>query len=170
MNKSHLLFLGLILFFSMSSCEKDDLCIPEEAATTRLIIVFTDTNNPLLRKPVANLRVFDRELEEAVPLDDTGATSLTAVDSIAIPLRIASGFTGLSFVRTLNGNANADAIDFNYTVGEEYINRACGFRAVYTDLTGQLLPENPPAPWIRNLIVRNSNVVSNQDIHVEIRH
>ena len=170
MNNPKLLLLGLILLTALSSCEKDDLCVPEEAATPRLIVIFTDQNNPLNRKPVANLQVIDQESQTAAPLNETGAQSLAAVDSIAIPLRIIPGSTQYSFERTLNGTLNKDALNFNYTVGQEYINRACGFRATYNDLEIEQPVETPSSPWIRNIIIRNSNVLSNQDIHVEIRH
>ncbi|BAO55595.1 DUF6452 family protein [Nonlabens marinus] len=170
MNNSRLLLLGLIFTTVLASCEKDDLCVPEEAATPRLIVIFTDENNPLNRKPVASLQVIDQESQTAAPLNETGALTLTAVDSIAIPLRIIPGNTMYSFERTLNGTLNKDALNFNYTVDQEYINRACGFRAIYKDLEIDQPAETPSSPWIRNILIRNSNVLSNQDIHVEIRH
>jgi hypothetical protein len=170
MNRFHLLLIVIIVFCSMSSCEKDDLCIPEEAATPRLIILFTDNNNFSLRKPVENLQVLDRISGNPAPLNADGAETLSQVDSIAIPLRIEPGNSQFSFNRTLNEALNSDAIDFNYIVGEAYINRACGFKAIYTELTAERLPESPSAPWIRSIIIKESSVTSNQDIHVEIRH
>jgi hypothetical protein len=170
MNRFHLLLILMIFFCSMSSCEKDDLCIPEEAATPRLIIIFTDSNNFLIRKPVEGLQVLDRNSENPAPLNADGAETLSQVDSIAIPLRIEPGNSQFSFIRRLNGAVNSDPIDFNYIVGEEYINRACGFKAIYKELTAERPAESPSAPWIRSIIIRDSSVTSNQDIHVEIRH
>jgi len=170
MNRISFLLLVCTLLFLISSCEKDDLCIPEEAATPRLIIIFTDRNNELIRKPVESLQVIERDSETPAPLNEMGAQTLTAVDSIAIPLRIESGTTQYFFQRTLNGTQNRDAINFSYTVGEEYINRACGFKAIYTNLSAEQEAETPPEQWIRVVNVRNPSVTSNQDIHVEIRH
>ncbi len=170
MNKYSLLVILLVILCSMASCEKDDLCIPEEAATPRLIILFTDNNNPLIRKPVESLQVIESISGTAVPLNAAGVQVLTQVDSIAIPLRIDQNTTQYRFERTLNGALNPDPINFNYTIGEQYINRACGFKAIYSELTRDIPLETPANPWIRNVLVRNSTITSNQDIHVEIRH
>ncbi|WP_194850758.1 DUF6452 family protein [Nonlabens antarcticus] len=170
MNKSKLLIVGILLCTIMSSCEKDDLCIPEEAATPRLIILFKDSNNPLIRKPVSDLQVIEIASNTAAPLNDAGNTRLTQVDSIAIPLRINASMSEYDFVRILNGATNADPINFTYVSAPEYINRACGYKAVYNELTATPVTESPSAQWIRNIIVKNSSVTSNQDVHVEIRH
>lgn len=174
MNRFQIFILLLLIVCIFSSCEKDDLCVPEEAATPRLIIVFVDARNQLLRKPVASLEVIEQEGEISVPLNETGSTMLTQVDSIAIPLRVDQSFTNFSFSRTLNGAVNADNINFSYSQGEVYINRACGFRAIYNDLQADRPDEDPLNLWITSVTIGNGvepvDVTSNNDIHVTIRH
>jgi len=170
MSKNQILIFLLVLACTFSSCEKDDLCIPEELDIPRLVIVFVDDRNQLLRKPVANLQVLETEGNTPIALDNTGSTTLTQVDSIAIPLRIDASLSEFAFLRTLDGSENSDPINFEYVQDEEYLNRACGFKSIYTDLIADRLAETPDNPWITNVIIRNPDVTSNQDIHVEIRH
>ena len=84
---------------------------------------------------MASLQVFETGDNTAVPLNTDGATTLTDVDSIAIPLRIDQDNTSFAFTRSLNGSDNSDAITFEYEPDEEYLNRACGFKAIYNNLT-----------------------------------
>jgi len=153
-----------------SSCEKDDLCIPDELDIPRLVVVFVDAGNQLLRKPVQQLQVIESNSNMAVALNDEGATMLTQVDSVSIPLRRDLNNPLYNFVRTLNTVENQDGINLSYEPEEIYLNRACGFTSVYNDLTANLVVEPQGQNWISAVIVRNPDVTSNQDIHVEIRH
>ena len=175
MNKQQLILLLLIAICMMASCSKDDLCIPEDAATPRLIVVFVDANNGLLRKPVEQLEIYETGNDSvAITLNGLGETSLTEVDSIAIPLRIDPDTgdrksTQFDFVRTLATIEISSTIDFEYLQNEIYINRACGFQAIFNELDANL--ETPPINgWITSLTVQQRDVTSNNDIHVEIRH
>ena len=122
------------------------------------------------RKDVDGLQVFDRETDTAIPLNASGELSLTAVDSIALPLPIDGSIAEYRFTRTSNGAVNPDDINFTYNQDQIYLNRACGFKAIFNDLDVERITENPVNPWITNVLIRNNNVTSNQDIHVEIRH
>ena len=95
---------------------------------------------------------------------------LTQVDSVSIPLRRDLNNPLYNFVRTLNTVENQDGINLSYEPEEIYLNRACGFTSVYNDLTANLVVEPQGQNWISAVIVRNPDVTSNQDIHVEIRH
>ncbi|SCX89688.1 hypothetical protein SAMN05192588_0156 [Nonlabens sp. Hel1_33_55] len=170
MNRNQIIAILLVIACCFSSCEKDDLCIPEELDIPRLVIVFVDARNSLLRKPVESLQVINEEAGVAVALDGTGALTLTQVDSIAIPLRIDQNFTDFEFTRTLNGAVNGDPIRFEYVQEEIYLNRACGYGATFLDLTAIRPDEDPANPWITNVTVRDRDVTSKNDIHVEIRH
>lgn len=170
MNKNRFIALLLLVTCIFSSCEKDDLCIPAELDIPRLVVVFVDARNQLVRKPVASLQVFETGDNTAVPLNTDGATTLTAVDSIAIPLRIDQDNTSFAFTRSLNGSDNSDGITFEYEPDEVYLNRACGFKAIYNNLTFTRPQENPENPWITRVTIRTTDVTSNNDIHVEIQH
>lgn len=171
MSKNQILIFLLVLACTFSSCEKDDLCIPEELDIPRLVVVFVDARNQLLRKPVQQLQVIDSSSNMAVALNDEGATSLTQVDSVSIPLRRDLNSPLYNFVRTLETVENRDGISLTYEPEEVYLNRACGFTSIYNNLTADVIEEPQEQNWISTVIVRTPNVTSsNQDIHVEIRH
>ncbi|AZQ43762.1 DUF6452 family protein [Nonlabens ponticola] len=167
-NRIIIIFIALI-GLSTSSCERDDLCIPEDDTTPRMIVIFTDRLNPSERKDVASLRVNEVDRDEFAPLNRDGATSLTQVDSIALPLRSDQGLTDFTFIQSLNQVDSFDDVAFEYEVDQEYISRACGFKSVYENLITTLQP-NADDPWIDSIIVLETEINDNQDIHVEIRH
>lgn len=160
----------LLLTIGLSSCEKDDLCDPSLSVTPRLIITFVDNLNPLERKSVDELQVKEIGSSTFAPLNSTGVLSLTAVDSIAIPLRTDNNRTSYDFIRTDATGINIDNIDFNYSLEEEYLNRACGFKINYNNLEAIHTAETAGIQWIRNVRVVNTQVTSNNDIHIEVRH
>ena len=172
MNRGFIItILCCILAFASSSCEKDDLCPTDIAATPRLILVFKNQSNPLLSKAVNSLQI--REVGETAfaPLDATGSTTLTSVDSVAIPLKFDTAGTMYEMIRTDDaGDVNIDTISFIYELGEEYVNRACGFKAIYNNVQAVVSPEPPLQRWIQTAVVLQANVISNNAAHVEIRH
>ncbi len=171
MNKKVLVLLVIVWCSVLSSCQRDDLCVPDELDFPRLVVVFVDARNQLVRKPVETLEVLEINDSILLPLNATGATRLTQVDSIAIPLRIDQSITQLEFIQRLSTNAvNRSPVDVNYIQEEQYVNRACGFIPEFNNLSLDR-PDNPAMDeWITNFIIRTPDVTSNQDIHVEIRH
>ncbi|WP_124981101.1 DUF6452 family protein [Nonlabens xiamenensis] len=166
MSKESFWVLVIFFFAGISSCEKDDLCTPDQAVTPRLIIQFKDQFNPLMAKAVPSLQVREIGATDFAPLNDSGATMLSEVDSIAIPLRTNDQLTSYDFLRREDGNLDTDNIDFTYELNEEYVSRACGFRVVYENLNGIL----NNSTWISSVVVVEPQVTNNTDIHVEIRH
>lgn len=166
--------LGLALFGLLvinSSCEKDDLCPSDFIATPRLFIQFKDANNPTVAKAVNNLTIIETESGEPIPLNTTGSTVLTNISEISIPINALDIKTNFIFRRTDNNSViNEDPISFDYSTNLEYLNRACGYRYTYSNLVATRENETPLNYWIRSLIVRNSEVTSNLDVHVEIFH
>ena len=153
----------MVLF---SSCERDDLCAEDTLTTPKLIIKFFDivtgsevkAPNELLIRPIA--------FPDSIFFP-------TNVDSIAIPLQTDSPITEYEFTidsDTTNDDTvpNKDTISFQYTVEQEYISSACGFRATFNglDFTGpqQDVTEN----WIKQIDIQNRNITDEQDIHVFI--
>ncbi len=171
MNKKQILAIIGIVVCCLSSCQRDDLCVPEELDIPRLVIVFVDARNQLVRKPVEQLQVFEVNDSIALPLNNQGLTLLREVDSIAIPLRIDQDITQLEFVQTIeNTTINRDLVDIIYTQEAAYINRACGFKPTYDNLVIERQNNAAATSWINTFIVRNTTVTTNTDIHVEIRH
>ena len=172
MKKYSLSIIACIVLFTIgiSSCEKDDLCDPSLSVTPRLIITFVDITDPEERKTVDELQLKEIGASGFAPLDSSGSTLLTDEDSIAVPLRTDNNRTSYDFYREDATGINIDNIDFNYTLEEIYINRACGFKVTYNNLGFVQNPESTGQEWIRNVRVLTESVTSNNDIHIEIRH
>ncbi len=163
--------IGVIAMTIIAGCQKDDLCPPDIAATPRLIVVFKNQSNPLLTKTVNNLRVREVGQTDFAPLNRVGATTLTAVDSIAIPLKFDNAGTVYEFIRTdEDGIENTDTVTISYELGEEYVNRACGFKVIYNNVNSTINPEVPLNRWIQSTLVLQNNIIENNAAHVEIRH
>lgn len=169
MNKSsRLVLLVSLLFVGFNSCQRDDLCDSSQAVTPRLIITFVDAGNTLERKAVPTLSITDLASSNLAPLNDSGSTSLAAVDSIAIPLDSNTDLTRYRFTQNDGTSDFIDDIEFSYIVNEEYINRACGFKNTYDELNTAITSVTPS--WIDNIEVLTDNVTNTNTIHVEVRH
>ncbi len=161
-----ILFLALVTFFFVS-CERDDICPPGTPTTPFLIIEFFDVAEQEENKSVQGLSY--------VAENSTDTVFLGSVDSIAIPLNTNQNSTKYQFIRNTN-NANirnADTIQFLYEVNEEYVNRACSFKAVFRNLSAARLAEEPISNnWIRNVLTETEplNVVDEQNTHIFILH
>ncbi len=168
----NLLKIVLLLFIVLSSgsCEKDDLCTPEQAVTPRLIIEFKDALNPLEDKVVERIQVQEIGSTDFAPLNSDDALVLTNVSTISVPLRTNSSTTSYNLILTEENVSNLDNINFNYTLNEEYISRACGFRVIYNNLIAIQTPETTGTNWIDRVLILEDNVTNNTDIHVQILH
>jgi hypothetical protein len=170
MNKFSSILLILITAILLGSCEKDDLCTPDQAVTPRLVIEFKDVLNPLQNKAVDRIQVQEIGSSTFGPLDTNGSTTLSNIESISIPLRTDSSRTSYNLILTEDGVVNLDNIDFNYILEEEYVSRACGFRVVYNNLVAIQTAETSGTQWIERVIVVEDNVTNNTDVHVQILH
>jgi len=173
--KKFLNILIVVIAFSFSSCEKDDICANSTPTTPRLVINFYDRENPDLQKNVSNLTakavgeenpiIFNTTLNAEFPYYANGNT-------ISLPLRLNAEET----VYELTQNAgeatltNTDKIIINYTKREIYVSRACGYKTNF-----RLNAENPiqrpiddASEWINNLIVLTTNIENENETHVSI--
>jgi hypothetical protein len=170
MNRFSNIFLILIVTILFNSCEKDDLCTPDQAVTPRMVIEFKDALSPSEDKAVDRIQVQEIGSSDFAPLDSTGSTSLDDTENISIPLRTNSSTTSYNLILTKDGTINSDNIDFSYVLEEEYVSRACGFRIIYNDLSRFQTPESTGTQWIQRAVVVQENVTNNTDIHVQIFH
>lgn len=156
----------VVLLGAILGCTRDDIC-PEETPTTPLLILrffdFSDSDN---LKPVPGLSVVDGTDSNIELL------SVQTTDSIAIPLRNFSNTTRFSFIKDSNSEdpdeVNPDAFNVNYLTQDIYINRACGFKTTYSDLTGQLV--NETRNWIISFEVLTPSVENQDEVHIAIFH
>lgn len=170
MKKAYHLLILILLTTTLISCEKDDLCTPDQAVTPKLVIEFKDALSPQENKSVERLQVQEIGSSEFAPLNDDGATTLTNIETISIPLRTNGNRTSYNFILSESGVLNSDNIDFTYNLEEEYVSRSCGFRVVYDGLIAILTPEPAGIQWIQNVAVVEQSITNNTDIHVQILH
>ncbi len=157
--------LILVVLFCITSCERDDICPPTTATTPFLIIAFYDVAEPEENKSVQSLSyVIDGAMD---------TIALGTTDSILLPLNTNEISTRIQLIsNTDNDNfTNSDTIRFDYQVDEIYINRACGFKANFSNLSATREVEDPSTNnWIRSISVEQINVENEQNTHVFIFH
>ena len=159
--------LILLVFFTFSSCEKDDICDANTSTTPRLVIQFFDYNNPTALKNVTNLKVIGEGMTEGIVFDGNGNT-------VSIPLKTTENSTSYRFILN-SGSAsfsNEDEIKFEYTRENLFVSRACGFKTIFS-----IDPTNPYSHtdatisdllWIKAISVEKSNILNENETHVKI--
>lgn len=165
-------FLVCLLF--MSSCQRDDIC-PETTQTTPKLVIeffnFEDVDQP---KDVRRLNVV-AEGDTIAFFDETTSNK----NKISIPLRTDQDFTNYTFYRNYDLSeeeedeytTNGDKIQFSYAVNEEYVSRACGYKAEFLDFDADLVSEENNGNWIKNIEVQQPNdILNEQTTHLYIYH
>ena len=149
----------------IQGCTRDDLCAETTPTTPLLIITFKDINDPTVAKSAANLTI-------ATP-DDPAIVVLqsTTTDSIAVPLRTTVNTTEYNFI--LNdvdgGTPNTDVVAFHYVREYIYVNRACAFKAIFTNFDPDV--ENEGADnWIISTETLNTTIENVEATHLTIFH
>ncbi len=165
--KRVLLIIILVCCFGQSSCERDDICAETTPTTPLLIIRFYDADNPAALKAPNNLSIITLDpAEESLFLETSSA-------SIAIPLRTTDNTTTYAF--TVNSNEddiepqNEDIVTFTYLIEQEYVNKACGFRVIYSDLDNGVISQED-GPWIQNIDIENAIINDQAQAHISIFH
>jgi len=165
MLKNGILLLLLIVVISVS-CERDDICAASTPTTPVLTIGFQDTDNTTEEKPL-NITIYKPDFSDSLPY--------TSSSQVEIPLRTDTTATVLVFVKNPNNLVaaedpdNADTVTFNYTPQEEFISRACGYRASFSNLTIQYNP-GTDGRWIDDIIINTRTITNEDTTQVFIRH
>ncbi len=170
-------FLLLILLFSFSGCEKDDICSATTSTTPRLVIQFYDFNNPSVLKNASNLKVVGEGMTEGIVFN-SGATGesryLTNANTVSIPLKTTKNSTTYQFILNSTSSTfkNEDVIRFDYNHENFYVSRACGFKTLFdldpitpythTDAT------IPNVLWIKAISVEKKSIDNENETHVKI--
>ena len=162
MIKKTILLFCVIL--SLNGCTKDDICPDETPTTPLLIFTFKDNVNPLVAKSATNLTIETDEENPVVIVTDV------STDSIGVPLRTGADAVRYRFIR--NSGTTDEIIDiyeFNYERSDVYVNRACGFRATYNNLTA-LEDDLGVIDWILDLNILKTTVEDETEAHITILH
>ncbi len=143
-------------------CEKEDICTQEDPTTAGVVVeFFNDTTRLDTNKIPANL----------VAVVNGNSTGILANGAkIELPLPVNN--THFEWNLVLNGadedtsNDIVDVLNFTYSVEQEYISRACGYKANF------ILDENTPLQatynWIRRIEIKNPNILNPNETHVKV--
>jgi len=154
----------LLLVFA--GCTRDDIC-PEETATTPLLQVqFKDITDRTQSKTVSALRVLINDA-------DTLEVYLGESDTlVGIPLNTLDTVSSFQFITDSSDDttANTDVITFSYSTEDIYVNRACAFKTIYTELEVDLEPETGSNNWIQDFTLLKTTIEDETDAHLTIFH
>jgi hypothetical protein len=146
------LILLVILSFTLSNCEKDDICI--ETTTPKLIVVFYNNDIPATKKAVTSLTV---SADSNVNIYEN-----KSIDSIAIPLDLTKNSTLYKF----KSGTITDSINFTYDRRDVFVSRSCGYKTIFENL--QI--ESRTANWIKNDTLKNTIIDNETATHLNIFH
>ncbi len=156
--------LLVVVILSLNGCTKDDICPGDTPTTPLLIITFKNILNPLLAKTATKLTI---ETDEATP--NVLVTNIST-DSIGIPLRTGADTVRYRFIKN-SGEPNevVDIYEFRYERLDTYVNRACGFKTTYQELTARK-EDDGIINWILNLNILKTTVEDETEAHITILH
>lgn len=168
----------LVLTFSFSSCEKDDICDANTPTTPRVVISFYYTNQPSIDKNVTHLKVIGEGQENGIIFNENAFTDegkyTTSVSEILIPLDPTKDSLTYRFISNFSTTnptlSNEDILKFTYTRQNVYVSRACGFKTIYKLNTTieRIGGEDANNYWIKNIAVKNPNIEFENETHVEV--
>ena len=177
------IILILLIAFSFSSCEKDDICDPATVTTPRLVIEFYDNSSATANtKAVTNLKAVAEGMTEGVVFN----TSLPSTDAsrylanstkIFLPLYTpginSETTTQYYLTNNFNGTSqNTDILTYNYTTNTVFVSRACGYKSLfYLNATNPIVQTEPTlsdGAWIKNIIIVKSNIEDEYEVHIKI--
>ena len=170
------IFLLLLVAFSFSSCEKDDICDAATSTTPRLVIEFYDSliATPTL-KNLTNLKAVASGMSDGLVFNTTLSVTnplryVTNTSKIYLPLDPSASTTTYTLTNNFGDtSANADVLTFNYTKNEVYVSRACGYKYLFNltnSNTNILTPDTDN--WIKNIIIVKPNLETENEVHIKI--
>ena len=114
--------LILLVFFTFSSCEKDDICDANTSTTPRLVIQLNQTE----LKNVTNLKVIGEGMTEGIVFNGN-------LNTVSIPLKTTENSTTYRFIFNSDSpSSNEEEIKFEYTRENIFVSRACGFKTIFS--------------------------------------
>jgi len=152
---------ALVLSLVFWSCEKDDICAQEDPNTQAVVLKFYDKTAPTKLKNPNDVIAYVDGIDLGVQLVDA---------TLSLPLKADANTTTWNLVLNANdanvANRITDQITFNYQVEQQYVSKACGYKAnfILNELDGVVVTHN----WISSAEVINPNVVNPNEIHINI--
>ena len=164
MRKQFIYFILIVVtLLSISSCERDDICIDD--TTPNFILRFFDTEDPTEFKTVNQLSV--KSIASVIAGD---SLVFTSQDSITIPVNVTEN--NIQYVVTINSNdiatLNRDTITLNYVPQEVFVGRACGFKSIFNNVTYDVTVDSDN--WIKSFEIVTDNIEDETQAHIKIFH
>ncbi|MDO1500847.1 DUF6452 family protein [Winogradskyella maritima] len=173
--------LLIVIAFMLVACERDDICPESTPTTPRLLVEFYDSADPETIKSVLGFTVYGEGLYDPNAQNpDTSKLLVNNANTSAVALPLIIGEDGEQtttryiFERDSNtDNNNIDILEITYTTTLEFVSRACGFKAIFTDLQVEIVDDEDN--WMNTTGFSEGNVnaitVENEaDAHVFIFH
>ncbi|PWK17405.1 DUF6452 family protein [Xanthomarina spongicola] len=172
---SFLIITLLVLFASLLSCEKDDICSETTETTPSMHVAFYDINFPSTDTPKNVTKLKVTGIGDPDPGVLPGYDAITKKEAY-LPLKTTESTTQYILHKNYrldeNGNVlgNPDTITVSYVRKEIYVSRACGYKTIYENVV--ITVEDDGNKWIQLLQAENDNqtVENESDIHYKIYH
>lgn len=163
-----ILLLLMALAWTLTGCEKDDICDAATPTTPRLIVNFYDINNPTALKTVTNLAIVGEGLEDGLLFNGKS--------TILMPLKTTADLTKYRFILNFGNDdtslVNEDNLEFRYARSNVFISRACGFKTVFVlDAENPYILTDAAAPdelWIKDITLIQSLILTENEVHLQI--
>lgn len=151
---------SLFIFFFLN-CEKDDICIQDIQETPDLILLMLDSEDNNTRKSTLGFRIRAIGTENILTQSNG--------DSIPLPLNTQEKVTQFEFILNEgNDNENIDTLQINYQRIDQFINRACGYRANFILQQPSITLLNPGNDWIKGYIILKDTITDEKAAHLGI--
>jgi len=144
-----------LLFFLITSCEKDDICLEGSANTNRITIGFINSANESSSSVLLkNIRGVNKDSIIHKDID---------TDQLKLPLNTSSNRTDY----ILNYNEIDDTLSIKHRTIHEYLNRGCGFISNFIlDKTTEDLDNS--YGWIKKISIVNDSIFNEEKTNLYI--
>jgi len=157
-----ILFLSMVLF-GLWSCTKDDLCSEETPTTPLLTIEFLDITDRLTPKPANDLAIRVRDADSTVVCPSVSDVT------VGIPLDTEADQSQFYLIDRASSEENLSVVqlDLFYQRQDIYVNRACAFKTIYTNMAFE--SDQTPLSWIQDIELLTPTV-EDASVHMYIYH
>ena len=145
----------------MIHCERDDICISTVEGSSDMLILMLESKTGARKSP-SGFSVRAIGTEKTLPQKSFG-------DSLALPLQISEAVTQFEFILNEGSeNQNIDTLQINYQRLDEFINRACGYRANFILDQSPVIILNSGNNWIKGAIILKDTISDETAAHLGI--
>ncbi len=144
-----------LIFFLITSCEKDDICLEGSANTNRITIGFINSENESFTSlSITNIRGINKD---SIIYEDINTHQLK------LPLNISSNKTDY----ILNYNEIEDTLSIKYIAIHRYLNRGCGFISNFVlDSSTENIDNN--YGWIKKVSIVKDSIFNEEKTNLYI--